>query len=63
MRWLFILVLALLVACVLSIIWMNDARRFPAGGQLQGGGLSDGAGQENPLTGQRPTPERPAGTP
>jgi hypothetical protein len=63
LRWLFILVLGLLVACVLSIIWMNDARRFPAGGQLQGGHMSEGSGQQNPLTGQPPTPNRPAGTP
>lgn len=63
MRWLFILVLGLLVACVLSIIWMNDARRFPAGGQLQGGQLGDGSGQQNPLTGQAPTQNQPARTP
>jgi len=59
LRWLFILVLGLLVACVLSIIWMNDANRFPAGGQLQGGQI----GEQNPLTGQPPTPSRPATNP
>jgi hypothetical protein len=31
MRWLFILVLAVLVSCVLSIVWMNDASRWPLG--------------------------------
>jgi hypothetical protein len=51
MRWLFILVLGLLVACVLSIIWMNDARRFPTGGQLD----APPSGEQNPLTGQPPT--------
>jgi hypothetical protein len=29
MRWLFILVLGILVACVLSIVWMNDTRPLP----------------------------------
>ncbi len=59
MRWLFILVLGLLVACVLSIIWMNDANRFPAGGHLQGGDPT----QQNPLTGQPPTPSQPGANP
>jgi hypothetical protein len=31
MRWLFILVLAVLVACVLSIVLMNDKGRSPLG--------------------------------
>lgn len=31
MRWLFILVLALLVACVLSLVLLNDKSRFPLG--------------------------------
>jgi cell division protein FtsL len=31
MRWLFILVLILLVACVLSLVWMNDKSRWPLG--------------------------------
>ncbi len=59
MRWLFILVLVVLVGCVLSIIWMNDPGRGLNNGSLGG---APPAGQ-NPLTGQPPTGDPAPSTP
>jgi len=56
MRWLFIAVLAILVGCVLSIIWMNDDSRWPQGdSRMQGTQPS----QQEPLLAPAPPAANP----
>ncbi|MGK6315334.1 hypothetical protein [Neorhizobium sp. DT-125] len=49
MRWLFIAVLAILVGCVLSIIWMNDDGQWPQG--------------DSRMEGAQPPPQNPLSPP
>ncbi|MGK9050274.1 hypothetical protein QTA58_02905 [Neorhizobium sp. CSC1952] len=53
MRWLFVAVLAILVGCVLSIIWMNDDGQWPHGDSRMEGPQSQ---PQNPLS---PPPGNP----
>ncbi|MFB9951436.1 hypothetical protein ACFFP0_21515 [Rhizobium puerariae] len=52
MRWLFIAVLAILVGCILSIIWMNDDSNWPRSGNRVDGTQPS---QQNPLVPPPPT--------
>ncbi len=46
MRWLFITLLAVLVGCVLSIIWIDDSGRWPQGDSR----VNNQPNQPDPLT-------------